>query len=208
MGLLSHSFSIVSSGSSEPDELTLSASLSFSGLWMVWTCSVVSRWQLSSLEVPSATMLLMSCADKAAIAVCVRTATATSSRATIALGLRLIASLDPIGLPRFLVCAGNTCMNVGFTPLYAPNSATISLGVHRGRVTLDQERRFQMSLTVRSLTWNCIESLRTSLAQGTKVPSSSDRLGRPSKMARTTSGVSWVLREPLSEGGLEGLLNG
>jgi len=86
------------------------------------------------------------------------------------------------------------CIKFIGTPPYVPNSATISFGVHSGRVTFDHERRFQISLTVLSLTWKWVASLRTSLAQGTKVPSSSERIGRRSKIAITTSGASWQRR--------------
>eukprot|EP00961_Rhodomonas_salina_P256784 3469809-Rhodomonas_salina.2 len=60
-----------------------------------------------------------------------------------------------------------------------------------------------MSLTVLSLTWNWPASLRTSLAQGTKVPSSSERIGRSSKIASTTSAVSWPRLEQSEVGELE-----
>lgn len=94
---------------------------------------------------------------------------------------RLTVSIAPRGLPGCLVLAATSSPSVAFSPVA---SAFTSASVQSSRVTLAQDRRFQISRTVLSAMLNFFASSLLVAVLGRKTPSC-ERRGREEKISRT-----------------------
>mmetsp|Transcript_32997 Transcript_32997/g.77813 ORF Transcript_32997/g.77813 Transcript_32997/m.77813 type:complete len:294 (+) Transcript_32997:190-1071(+) len=108
----------------------------------------------------------------------------TSALLSQPLRLRRTVSVAPRGLPGALVFAAMTRIPLPFMPCVFSSSAFTSASLKCGRVTLDQDRRFQMSRTVLSAMWNFFARSLLAAVLGKKTPSLL-RWGRLAKISST-----------------------